>query len=153
MSSISVEAEGTRELRPIAQSDAQQTFEIPTWGNPVTVTVPRGFSATFREGPDFDVCYFSTSDQSGTVFGIYFGTSPDTRWPKGATETPGRVGGKQIAWHDWKEKQDGVAVFHREGIIRGVLDKVTLIHIFISSESQDMVNKLAESASSLRRKH
>ena len=148
-------AQDSHVLKPMSQSDSGLVFEIPTWGKTVIITVPKGFAATFREGPDFDVCYFRPTDQKRkALLGVYFGMAPDTHWPEDATKISRQVNGRSATWRSWRAIREGSTTFYRETLVSDFFfdDKVTLVHIFISAADEEEANQLADSVSSLKQK-
>ena len=101
-----------------------------------------------REGPDFDVYYFSGVSGKSHV-GVYVGCCPGLQSKAaGITQVervPGRVGKSSVEWLRWI--QDGE--HHSEALVPGLSDGI-ILHVFIAADTEQTVLSLEEAVSTLR---
>jgi hypothetical protein len=91
-----------------------------------------GFAWTYRQGPDFGLCYASATGSSKTAFGLYLGNYPSFDPGLATAIGKGRVAGREVTWY---APDDGNAQ-GRQTLI--VLDKEWgyVAHLWVTPGSQ-----------------
>jgi hypothetical protein len=79
-------------LLPAVAASARSVERCPT------LPPDSGLEWSYREGPDFDVCYARHSAGKADAFGIYLGFHPSFDPTKGH-EGGEMVAGKEVVWH------------------------------------------------------
>ena len=100
---------------------ALRVFEVPSWGNgapTVLIDLPAAAKMEHRQGPDFDVTYFTL--RSGARMGIYVGHNPNPSHPPGAQSLKGTFGSVPVNWYCWEKIQDGAAAYTCETVVDGL---------------------------------
>lgn len=94
-----------------------------------------GYEWTYREGPDFDLCYGQKPGEERIRFGVYFGNAPTFRHEKSETPVAGIIAGRAVQWFPSHNK-DEASPFARETLL--VMKQGSKVaHIWILADSED----------------
>ena len=97
-----------------------------------------GLTWTYREGPDFDLCYAQRAGSAEPVFGLYVGYEPAFRAEGRKLVGNGTVGGHPVTWYD-AEPRDAARPLGRETLL--ALDRdgekhPLRVHVWVHARTQ-----------------
>ena len=149
----------------LAMSAHAEEFAMKSWGEGAPglhVSLPAGWTYVPREGPDFDVHFFTGPGDQCTI-GIYVGMHPNPRAraePEGIqSRTAGRVLGKVVHWTDMRRHGEAGEFSFSEAIVehafagkatnaRPVVNDLSL-HLMISAPTPQLRDSCRELLSAL----
>lgn len=92
-----------------------------------------GVEWSYREGPDFDLCYATDATTKKDLFGVYTGFFPSFK-PEDATPIgEGTVAGQKVQWYP--ASGEHVEQFSKQALLH-VTDRI-LMHVWISADNED----------------
>lgn len=104
-----------------------------------TLPADSGLIWSYREGPDFDLCYAIQADSSDTAFGMYFGNHPSFQPDEAVRVDDGIVGGREVVWY---EKDDDALARQTLLVLDPEHDLVA--HIWVMGETaEELEERLA----------
>lgn len=95
-----------------------------------------GLEWTYREGPDFDVCYAAPPGVEVAVFGIYLGRHPSFRPKRSGSIGQGEVGGRRVDWYRLEENEE-VLPFGRQTLVVLRENEQYIAHVWVNAKSQE----------------
>jgi hypothetical protein len=139
-----------------------KVFTIPSWGNgapELQMELPAAFEMERRQGPDFDVFYF-TEKSTHAEIALYLGTAPALK-SEGLPATTvqrekGKIAGLEVEWLRWTERSTERSETLVNGIFGPAAAKASYggltLHLFLSARTKEHLTQLEQAADTLKLK-
>ena len=91
-----------------------------------------GIAWSYREGPDFDLCYALDRKTKDTLFGIYLGHAPSFHPENAKRLSDGRVADRRTIWYAYEKD---ASEFARQALVALDSEHGFVAHIWVRAHS------------------